>query len=516
MGWSTETQFRHLSIWPHFTGMLSMIGSSLIIYEVLRDPGKRKKVYHRLLLAMSLCDLNTSFWYFLSTWPIPKGTAKVYQPSGTMASCTAQGFFIQFGISTPLYNTVLAMYYLFIIRFGWKEKRVKAAEKYFHALPLLWAAGTSLAALGLGMLNNANLWCWIAPLPLTCVGSHRNDGVNDCERGNNAWIFRWAFFYGPLWAAIGSSGVAMWLTYLAVRKTEKASARWSTRRSINAGNPDGNQRRRRSSIESLIPTAIRRRSSLPAEEAALPSENDRKHSKQVATQAFYYLLAFFFSWTPATLTRFIQMVWGRTYYPIILLMAILTPMQGFLNYTVYMRPRWISYRKKHPEWNVCQALLHLLTCKMLCRRSTGQDVEGEDGEGRTRKRGSFLSAIPTTFSRRSSHAQSECADGEQKEEEKEEEGEGDVEIAPRKLEEDVEIAPRKSVSFADEREHAPGNDVGHAAAAVREAEEEEKEDDDEDSVVVVGSIMSGDIPNILGGASSESFDDNTPGGPASP
>lgn len=366
-----------------------MIGSGLIIYEVLRNPKNRTKVYHRLLLAMSICDFNTSFWYFLSTWPIPKDTANVFAPSGTRASCTAQGFFIQFGIATPLYNAALAFYYLLIIRYQWKEKRMKRAEKYLHAVPLVWASGTSLASLGLTLLNNANLWCWISSVPLSCKGSYRNNGVNDCERGNNSWIYRWAFFYGPLWAAIVCSGVWMLLTYLAVRKTEMASSKWRSRAPAAAA----------SSTVAMSSVTRKKKEK---------EDNDRKHSKQVASQAFYYLMAFFFSWLFGTLTRFIQMTSGKTYYPIILLMAIFTPMQGFLNYLVYMRPRWISYRKKHPEWGRCMAFAMLFRGELHSSRDT---VTEHSTVGATTKRGKYFSAISqhksalrrSSISRRSSN-----------------------------------------------------------------------------------------------------------------
>ena len=311
MAWSAVQQ-AHLAIWPHFTGPLSMIGSGLIICEVLRDPKKRRKVYHRLLLAMSICDFNTSLWYSLSTWPIPEGTANVYAPSGTRGSCTAQGFFIQFGIATPLYNAALAIYYLLIVRYQWKENRMARTEKVLHAVPIVWATATSLASLGLTLLNNANLWCWIASVPLSCTGSRRNDGVDDCERGNNAWIYRWAFFYGPLWFAIALSGVAMILTWMVVAKTE---AQTDKRRLELEVAPGG------STIDGQH-----------ADEEERKRIRRGKRSRQVATQALFYMLAFFFSWTPATLTRFIQMVWGKTYYPIILLMAIFTPMQVSLLY----------------------------------------------------------------------------------------------------------------------------------------------------------------------------------------
>jgi hypothetical protein len=312
---------------------------------------------------MSICDFNTSFWYFLSTWPIPRGTPNVFAPSGTQASCTAQGFFIQFGIATPLYNAALAFYYLLIIRYQWKEERMnEKAQKYLLSVPLVWASGTSLAALGLTLLNNANLWCWISSVPLGCKGSHRNNGVNDCERGNNQWIYRWAFFYGPLWAAIFLSGVAMLLTYMAVVRTERASSKWKSATTATY-DPTNSAARKKKEKE----------------------ENDRKHSKQVSSQAFYYLLAFFFSWTPATLTRFIQMIGLKTPYALLLLMAIFTPMQGFLNYLVYMRPRWINYRKRHPEWGRCMAFA------MVFRGGLNKQTKSSVAQETTR--GKYFSAV---------------------------------------------------------------------------------------------------------------------------
>ena len=359
----SEIQQLHLSIWPHLTGVLSMIGSGLIINQILRSPSNRKKVYHRLLLAMSICDLNTSFWYSLSTWPIIKGTEGVYQPSGTKGFCTAQGFFMQFGVATPLYNAVLAFYYLLTIRYHWKENKMKKAEKCLLSGPLIWASISSFTALGLNLFNNATLWCWIGPDP---------SGVD-----NNFKTFRWIFFYGPLWAAIISSGVAMLLTYLSVRQTEKASSRWERGASGGAELKNVSMQRKK-------------------------DESDRKYSKQVSAQAMYYLLAFFFTWTPATVTRCMQMMNAKVPYAMLLLMAIFTPMQGFLNFLVYMRPRWIAYRKKHPEWGRCMAFA------MIFRNGSQQEASGQDKET-SESRGAYFStirkyasAMKSSVSRRSS------------------------------------------------------------------------------------------------------------------
>ena len=72
----TEAQQKILSIIPHITGSMSMIGSLSIIYDILSDRKERlKSPYFRILLAIGCVDTSSSFWIGLSTWPIPRGTA---------------------------------------------------------------------------------------------------------------------------------------------------------------------------------------------------------------------------------------------------------------------------------------------------------------------------------------------------------------------------------------------------------------------------------------------------------
>lgn len=53
-----------------------MLGASSIIYDILSDrKEKLKSPYYRILLAIGCVDASASFWIFLSTWPVPRGTA---------------------------------------------------------------------------------------------------------------------------------------------------------------------------------------------------------------------------------------------------------------------------------------------------------------------------------------------------------------------------------------------------------------------------------------------------------
>ena len=223
----SRTQQVALAIAPKVTSVLSLFGSGWIAIEVLTKRSKRTNVYNRLLCAMSLCDILVSSWFFLSTWPIPEGTPGVAFDTGTQASCTAQGFFVQFGITSPVYNSCLAVYYLLVVRYGVTEDTLKGVEPIFHILALSFGLGTSFTGLGLDLYNSANLWCWIAPLPSDCLDSKRYGDETNCTRGNNAWIYRWAFYFAPLWFFIVFVTCIMVCVYMSIRRREIKAIRVS-------------------------------------------------------------------------------------------------------------------------------------------------------------------------------------------------------------------------------------------------------------------------------------------------
>jgi hypothetical protein len=97
MGFNEKQQVA-VAIIPKFSSFMSILGSSCIINEILfRDRRKLQRVYHRILLTMSLYDVLESSFNFQSSWPIPRGTEGVAFAVGNQQWCTAQGFILQFG-----------------------------------------------------------------------------------------------------------------------------------------------------------------------------------------------------------------------------------------------------------------------------------------------------------------------------------------------------------------------------------------------------------------------------------
>jgi len=98
-------QQRVLFVLPMISGSLSIVGSSTVVYILLRDWRRKfKRVYHRLLLAYSCIDCVFSLQYALSSLVVPVGTPNTYGARGTFKTCQASGFFLQFGQALGLYS----------------------------------------------------------------------------------------------------------------------------------------------------------------------------------------------------------------------------------------------------------------------------------------------------------------------------------------------------------------------------------------------------------------------------
>ena len=115
---------------------------------------------------MSLIDIFQSFAYIVSALPLPRET-QYYMAMGNAATCSAQGFLVQFGgLGVPCYNASLCFWFLLSIKHNIRPNVFQETyEKWTHivsiGLPLsvavLCAAfdeyhprGSSICWLGVG------------------------------------------------------------------------------------------------------------------------------------------------------------------------------------------------------------------------------------------------------------------------------------------------------------------------------------------------------------------------------
>jgi len=317
-----------LAILPKFTGFLSLMGSLFIFQDVVIHKRPISRVYYRIMLGLSCSDMIASTVNIFSTWPIPPDSGN-FLASGTTATCTAQGFFNELGnLATPLYNASLCAYYVLIIRQAWSEDRIRVrAEPFMHAIPILIALTIAILGLPFTLYNNSGWLCWIAKYPKGCSGS-------ECTRGVHADIFRWVH-YAIIWSAIIGVTVGMYLIYLKVKSFDRREAEENN------------------------------------EEVAR-----MERSKKVAIQSALFVGALYLTWSFTTVTRIYQVTTGNNSTTLLVLMAIFFPLQGFFNFLVYCRPRYLRCKSRNPN---------LSTRKLLWLALQPEDHTKRRGQPATRE-----------------------------------------------------------------------------------------------------------------------------------
>jgi len=151
--------------------------------------------------------------------------------------------------------------------------------------------------------------CWIHGEPFECEFV---PGV-ECKRGENASMYRLGLYTIPLWSFMILSLVALGRVILHVRNQEQRTGRWR-----------------------------------------FAGEKKRKNrlTKEVTWNALWYLLAFFVTWIPVTTVGLMELN-GIMPTPQALMATQATmPLQGLLNCLIYVRPKYIRWVRKHPQFSV--------------------------------------------------------------------------------------------------------------------------------------------------------------------
>jgi hypothetical protein len=314
-----SVQQKALAIVPKCTAVPSILGSLFIIKHALHKK-RRNRVYHRLVWAMSSMDLIWSIKAFMSTWPVPAPT-NIYGARGTTESCAVWGAIGQgASLASILYNASLTLFFLLTVRYGWSERRSRQIEVWLHLLPLLIGWSTAITGLPLTLYNSIGWTCWIGPWPLNCQDTRRF-GETTCLRGDNAWIYRWVFFHAWNWLVVLFVMTSLCMIYKSVSQQESRTDKYRMGRD---------------------------------------SPRRKKQSRAFATQAILYVAVFVLTWIFPMVLFAIQQHSGTTYTPLLFLIVIFSPLQGFFDFFVYIRPSYEVYRKAHPDQTLRQVLQQVL------------------------------------------------------------------------------------------------------------------------------------------------------------
>jgi hypothetical protein len=223
-----DAQLTAAVLCPKFTAIASVVGSFLIIRDVIQTRKNRSddlSTRHRLLAGMSVCDILSSSAWFLTSWPVPADFPFTIWNVGNERTCSAEGFFVHLAIGTVIYNACLALYYLLVIRYEWKNDYIaKRVEPWMHFIAVGFALSTGVAGLALDLFNPVGYGCGMTAYPRFCTQSYENKGPTNCIRGDNARIYLVAFRLGPIFYIIVWLAVSMFLVYWKIRTIESGSS----------------------------------------------------------------------------------------------------------------------------------------------------------------------------------------------------------------------------------------------------------------------------------------------------
>lgn len=111
-------------------------------------------------------------------------------------------------------------------------------------------------------------------------------------------------------------------------------------------------------------------------------KGNKKKSKTrlVAEQSFFYLLAFFLTYGWTMVHQILFALGVSVPYWVKFGHYLFDPMQGLLNYMVYIRPSFLAHRRNHPHLTIMQCLVSLITHNQTVNEDSNTDIENEAKE----------------------------------------------------------------------------------------------------------------------------------------
>jgi hypothetical protein len=385
-----------ITLAPAFSGTLSLLGSSCVIWMLLAENRKKlKSVKYRFLFALCLCDVVNSLCFMFFSLPIPKGTPGVWGAMGNYASCNAQGFFLQFGIIGSFYNGALSLYFYKSLCASMKDEQIaKKYEKWIHFGCLVWPLGTAIAAWQQDLYSFSGIGCWIAPEPLRC---HRRDDI-DCIRSEDAYIYVWVYTGIPLILLCLYIVYTMGLIYMKVKEVSRKAEKWSMG-TVGASIVSNVQSPDRNINDESLQTRTQT-SEVTSQRFSISGSDNRgksryaKRTQEAAWQAFLYVIAYVVTHMWAFVVVNIELGGGTTPSFLIIIQNFFWPLQGFANVFIFLRPRIQAIQKSSPEMHYFTAAYHSVFHYDEVHRRSSMPTSSSDHPGQrsqSRSRMSFAS-----------------------------------------------------------------------------------------------------------------------------
>ena len=256
-GCPTHDGYDTIVLATRIAGVLSILGSIYVACSLSCTKARRaknmKSTFNRLLLSLCFFDIISSIAFFFANWPIPTTppndgmhdgkyliSDRAFHDrhpgsSGSDAMCSAQGFFIHFGLLGSTFATgFIALQTLLMVRYNWTESQMRKAEKVFFSVVGIYPVTTATIATAMGLMNPLpTAFCWIEVSPIECYFvSHYPILQEYCDEvnplGSNYLLYKLLLGFAVIFFVLILVLYSMISLYLSVRTQERRAARWSS------------------------------------------------------------------------------------------------------------------------------------------------------------------------------------------------------------------------------------------------------------------------------------------------
>lgn len=219
----SDDQMKALIITAKPFALASFVSACVLLSDIgIRNKKEKgKRLYHRLIMAISAASLILSVTQIFGTFTIPSKYQNLYLWAyGNELSCQVQGF-ISFGtsVSTMLYYVALSLYALLSIHYDFSQDKYIGFEKWIHLAALSIPTILSSILIKLRMFNPTTQYCWVSPPPEGCD----SDSEADCvyvEAKSTSDVYVIYFYCVPLIICIVTATLLILAAYYIHRKKE--------------------------------------------------------------------------------------------------------------------------------------------------------------------------------------------------------------------------------------------------------------------------------------------------------
>lgn len=322
----TDAQYISAYTIGGISSLLSIFGSCNIIYIVSRRPNiwkDKRQMYHRIMLCLSTTDAITTFTLMIAPIMNRRDTEILFA-RGNVATCAVGGFFFRFYLGNVFFNCMLSVYFVRIVRYGHSPATVFKCEYLAYTVGFLCPIVFGVAGLMTKAFNPylVSGVCAFSSYPYTCLLNEETE----CERGAPRDVEVLSWLHTAVVVSLSIIGiVCTWLVYLTVRRQRLRNQRF---------NPRG------SNLD----------------------EEQTMQIRAVARQAISYTIVFLVPLFPVAFTSVLDAIYvtpeleqasdlqdkGAVVAAYFVTFALF-PLQGFLNWIIYIRPRLVRWKVANPE-----------------------------------------------------------------------------------------------------------------------------------------------------------------------